>query len=246
RKRTTEAGERIATTNFDVMQGLVGIRGDFDAGSRKVNWDVYASWGRTEITESQSGNISFSRIQGLLDGEDLPGCASEDFNPFGLNNISPECAAAIAIRATNVVEIEQENIVGVRTGERFDLLAGAFQYAAGVEYRNTTARFRPDECLASGDVVGFNAQPPQSGRVGVNEFFAEMLVPLLADKAAVQNLDLELGYRYSDYNLAGGVDTYKAALNWQATDALKFRGSYNRAVRAPSIYELFLPPQENF
>src|SRR4030095_15295283 len=35
-------------------------------------------------------------------------------------------------------------------------------------------------------------------------------------------------------------------LNWDFTETFRFRGSYNRAVRAPSIYELFLPPQENF
>jgi iron complex outermembrane receptor protein len=246
RKRTLEAGERVATDNFDVMQGLVGFRGDFELGARKLNWDVYGTWGRTEITESQDGNISFSRIQGLLDGDDLDGCASADFNIFGLGSISPECASAISIRATNIVDIEQENIVAALSGDVFRIPAGAVQFAVGAEYRNTTATFKPDEFLASGDVVGFNAQLPQAGRVGVNEFFGELLVPLLADMTAVKSLDLELGYRYSDYNLAGGVDTYKAGLNWNPTEALKVRGSFNRAVRAPSIFDLFLPPQENF
>jgi len=246
RRRTIESNERIATNNFDVMQGVAGIRGGFPLAQRDWNWDVFASWGRTETTESQLGNISFSRIQGLLQGEDLAGCAATDFNPFGLGNISPACARAISIRATNVVEIEQENAVASLSGPVFDLPAGPLQIAVGGEYRNTTAQFRPDEFLASGDVVGFNAQPPQQGRVGVNELFAELAVPLLAGLPAVSSLELELGYRYSDYNLAGSVDTYKGAVNWEILENLKFRGSYNRAVRAPSIFELFLAPQENF
>jgi len=246
RVRTLSSGERVATNNFDVMQSLVGVRGDLGGTDRSWNWDVFASWGRTETTESQLGNISFSRIQGLLRGTDLATCAAADFDPFGLGNMTAECAQAIAIRATNVIEIEQENMVGVLSGPVFEMPAGPFQVAVGAEYRNTTAEFRPDEFLASGDVVGFNAQPPQKGRVGVNELFAELAVPLLKDLPAMHSLDLELGYRYSDYNIAGTVDTYKGALNWKATDDLKFRGSYNRAVRAPSILELFLAPQENF
>jgi outer membrane receptor protein involved in Fe transport len=246
RIRTTDVGERIGNNNFDVVQGLVGVRGGFTLGEREWDWDVYGSWGRMENTEQQEGNISFSRIQALLDGEDVGACVASNFNPFGLGNSTPECASAIAIRATNVIEIEQDNFVGSLTGPLFDLPAGPLMAAVGAEYRNVRANFRPDEFLASGDVVGFNAQLPQDGGVNVKEGFAELSVPLLKELPGVNSLDLELGYRYSEYNVAGSVDTYKGALNYRPISTLSFRGSYNRAVRAPSIEDLFLPPQENF
>ncbi len=246
RRRTIESSERIATDDYDIVQGLFGVRGDFEFGSRRWNWDVFGSWGRTETTESQLGNISFSRIQGLLDGQDLAGCTAAEFNPFGLGSIAPNCAAAIAIRATNVIEIEQTNFVASLSGALFELPAGPFQTAIGGEYRDTEAEFRPDEFLASGDVVGFNAQPPQAGKIDVSELFVEFAIPVLRDLPAVAALDVELGYRYSDYNISGTVDTYKGALNWAVIDPVKIRASFNRAVRAPSIFELLLPPQENF
>ncbi len=246
RLRTTDVGNRIGTPDYDVVQALLGFRGDFALGERNWNWDVYGSWGRTETNERQLGNVSFSRFQGLLDGVDLPTCAAADFNPFGLGNISQECASAIAIAATNITVIEQTNVVGVLSGDLFDMPAGPFQFAVGAEYRKQEGAFRPDEFLASGDVVGFNAQTPQDGRVDVTEGFAEIAVPLLKDLPLVRALDLEGGFRYSDYNLAGGVETYKGALNWEPIEQVKVRASYNRAVRAPSIEELFLPPQENF
>ncbi|MGH8249117.1 MAG: TonB-dependent receptor domain-containing protein [Steroidobacteraceae bacterium] len=246
RIRTTEVGERVATPNYDVMQGLVGFRGDFQVGERDWNWDFYASWGRTETTERQTGNVSFSRIQGLLDGVDLTNCAAADFNPFGIGNMTAACASAIGISATNITEIEQTNALAVVSGELFDMPAGPFQFAAGASYGENSGDFKPDEFLASGDVVGFNAQTPQSGSINVAEAFVEFAIPLLRDLPLVHSLDLETGFRYSDYNLAGGVETYKAALNWAPIESLKVRGSYNRAVRAPSIEDLFLPPQENF
>ena len=246
RIRTTSVGTRIGTPNYDVMQGLLGFRGDFGVGERNWNWDVYGSWGRTETTERQLGNISFSRIQGLLDGTDLTGCTAAEFNPFGLGNMTQGCADAIKIAATNITQIEQENILGVVSGDLFDMPAGPFQFAVGASYSKNTGDFKPDEFLASGDVVGFNAQPPQSGSIDVTEGFLEVAVPLLKDIPAIHALDFEAGYRYSEYNLAGSVDTYKAALTWEPIQSLRLRGSYNRAVRAPSIEDLFLPPQENF
>ena len=62
-----------------MLQGLVGFRGDFQVGEHRCNWDVNGSWGQTNTTEQQSGNISRSRLQGLLDGEDLDTCAAASF-----------------------------------------------------------------------------------------------------------------------------------------------------------------------
>jgi outer membrane receptor protein involved in Fe transport len=124
--------------------------------------------------------------------------------------------------------------------------AGAFQFAAGAEYRSNEANFRPDSYLSSGDVVGFNAAQPVNGEITSTEYFAEFAVPLLKDITAIKALDLELGYRFSDYNLSESTDTYKAALKWSPVDSLSVRASYNRAIRAPNILELFLPQQENF
>jgi outer membrane receptor protein involved in Fe transport len=127
-----------------------------------------------------------------------------------------------------------------------ELPAGPLQFAAGMEYRSNTANFRPDSYLSSGDVVGFNASQPVEGEITSTEYFAELAVPLLKDITMIQELGLEFGYRFSDYNLSESTDTYKAALKWNPVESLALRASYNRAIRAPNILELFLPQQENF
>jgi outer membrane receptor protein involved in Fe transport len=243
-RRFIESGPRVSNNDYDVTQGLVGFRGDFTNG---WNWDVFGSWGRALYTNLQDGNLSRSRLQAAYNNPAVyasSGCAQ--FNPFGAGNVSPACADAVTIRATNVQETEQTQVLGSVTGSLIDLPAGALQFNAGAEYRKNTGEFRPDQFLASGDVVGFNAQQPTSGEVSVTEGFVELAVPILKDVTGASFLGMDLGYRYSDYNLAGGVDTYKAALQWNPIESLKVRGSYNRAIRAPSISELFLPQQENF
>src|SRR5690606_11368498 len=49
------------------------------------------------------------------------------------------------------------------------------------------------------------------------------------------------GYRYSDYTIDIETNTYKVGLQWAPTDDIRFRASYQKAVRAPNILELFTP-----
>lgn len=246
-KRLADIGPRHVDNDYDVVQGLVGMRGDFKVADRDWGWDVSAFWGHTQRTEIQLGNASRSRLQAAYNNPDAlaaNGCTG--FNPFGLGTISPACAAAILVRASNITEIEATGVTGVVTGELFDLPAGAVQTAFGIQYSETEANFKPDQFLASGDVVGFNAALPVSGDINNTDYFAEVSVPILANITGIQYLGLDAGYRYSDYNLAGTFDTYMMGLEYKPIETVKLRGSYQRATRAPNVFELFRPQSENF
>src|SRR5215472_6281793 len=58
-------------------------------------------------------------------------------------------------------------------------------------------------------------------------------------------LELDGGLRYSTYAGSLGArftsTTYKVGLQWSPTEDIRFRGSYQRAIRAPNIIELFNP-----
>ncbi len=247
-KRTVEVGPRNGTNNYDVVQMGVGARGDFTLGNYDWGWDIMGAWGRTQRTEVQTGNVSRSRLQAAYDATaadpDPLGCGG--LNPFGRGVMSEACAQAIAIRAQNTTILENNFLTASMTGGIMELPAGTLQTAFGLEYRENDAEFRPDEFLASGDVVGFNAQQPTVGKIDVVEGFVEFAVPLLADMPGLSYLGLDAAYRRSDYNLAGGVDTYMAGLEYEPVDAVKLRGSYNRAIAAPNVFQLFRPQSESF
>jgi outer membrane receptor protein involved in Fe transport len=57
----------------------------------------------------------------------------------------------------------------------------------------------------------------------------------------VKSLEAVVGYRWSDYASAGNVEAYKAELVYEPVTPLRLRGSVQHAVRAPSVYELYLP-----
>jgi outer membrane receptor protein involved in Fe transport len=67
----------------------------------------------------------------------------------------------------------------------------------------------------------------------------EARLPLIEGKTGAQSMSVEMGYRFSDYSTGFSTDTYKAGLDWAPIDSLRFRASYQRAVRAPNVGELF-------
>src|SRR5205807_2517933 len=71
--------------------------------------------------------------------------------------------------------------------------------------------------------------------------FTEMRMPLADHAPFADSLALEGGYRYSDYALGFTTNTYKLGLEWKPVQDLRARGSYQRAVRAPNIGELYSP-----
>jgi outer membrane receptor protein involved in Fe transport len=114
----------------------------------------------------------------------------------------------------------------------------------GVEYRRETAANNPDAETASGDLNGTGGTvAPVHGSFDVKEVFGEVRVPIVQDASFAKDLTFEGGYRTSDYSSSGNVSSYKAALDWQIVDDIRLRGSFQRAVRAPNVTELFTPVQ---
>ncbi len=67
----------------------------------------------------------------------------------------------------------------------------------------------------------------------------EMSVPLVQGKPFAEQLSFDTAYRYSDYSSGIQTDTYKFGADWAPVEDIRFRASFQRAVRAPNIVELF-------
>ncbi|ANF54884.1 TonB-dependent receptor [Brevundimonas naejangsanensis] len=260
-KRFNDLGGRRAAEDYTVYQGTFGVRGDL-VGLQDWTYDVYGQYGRSERTTTQSGNVSRSAVQALLDAAD--GGASlctGGFDPFGQSNLSPACIAYIGRTTVNNTVQEQTVLEASLQGGLFNLPAGEVRFASGLQYRGDNFDFRPDASLArinpvvtrpdggttgGSEIAGFNPQQPLTGTTYSVEAFIEAIVPILRDLPFVKSLELNLGYRYADYDTVGGAPSYKAEVNWIVSDALRLRGGIQHAVRAPSIGELFQPLNTNF
>ena len=112
----------------------------------------------------------------------------------------------------------------------------------GAEYRSDTLNFLPDQASLSNDLAGFGgAATAIDARIHVTEEFAELRVPIAQDLAFAHELVFDTGYRHSSYDPAGSANTYKFELQYAPIQMVRFRGSYQHALRAPNIIELYNP-----
>jgi outer membrane receptor protein involved in Fe transport len=240
--------------SYQVQQYLAGLKGDITDG---WNFDVFASYDQSIHNQTMHDAVLKSQVQRLLSAADGGAslCAG-GFNPFGDANarsLSAACLAFMTKDARSQEKLSQTQVQAQVNGKLFDLGAGPVQIALVANYRKNTYEFSPDADLVatSGFAPGANiegvvntlAVPKKS--LSVKDFAGQIDIPLLANKPFARELAIGAAARVSDYSATGSVSSYEADARWRPVDNLLFRGSYQRAVRAPNIGELFSPPQGN-
>jgi outer membrane receptor protein involved in Fe transport len=243
-KLLSASGNRIQTFKYDVYQALGGLKGSIP--STELTWDVYASFGRNQFTNTQQNDTSKAAIATILNGTAnytgaAGNCIGYAWNPLGNQPLSPGCREYATRENHNLNDMTQKNIEATLQGKIVPIPAGDLRFALGVDYRGSRFDYQPDHGLVTADTPSYDTAIPTGGTQNVREVFGELLVPVLKDKPFVDDLSLDLGVRRSRYDLFGSVNTWKADLNWKPIHSVTVRGGYQKAIRAPSLGELFAP-----
>lgn len=246
RQRTLDLGLRESLFENTVVQFMAGVRGPI--GDTGLTFEASVSEGRTEIDETQSGNLDTQRLQTLIEATDGGDsiCAG-GFNIFGRQPISDECRQYLAASTTLSTEMKQQIAQAYITGPIYEMPAGDLSFVLGAEYRSFEYDFNPGS--ASGPISGANTQNPDRGTNSFRDVFGELLIPIVKDQPYIDALELNLGVRYSESEFADkltgesvgprGSWAYKGELNWKINDLVRARASYQRSVREPNFSELF-------
>lgn len=261
-RRDVEGGGRQADYRHTNYRIVVGSKGDLAPG---ISYDVFGQFGATVSSLEYKNEFSLSRAtkatdiitdtrpgsatlgspvcRSVVDGSD-PNCVP--LNIFTDGNISSQALSYVLTSGFQSGETREKIVGGSLTflGSEYGIQSpfadDAIALNVGAEYRRESVRLDVDQAFASGDLTG-QGGPTQSinGAFNVKEGFAELQVPLVSNKPFFEELTATGGYRYSDYSTAGSVSSYKGELVWAPVRDIRFRGGYNRAVRAPNTQELF-------
>lgn len=229
--------------DWDIYQFQLGLRGDLGGD---WTWDAYGSFGDTHSVAVLENVISKSATQQLLNAADGgASLCSGGFNPFRPADqaLSKQCMDFIGRSASIDSRFKQQTFEVVAQGSLFSLPAGNLKAAIGGTIRHDEYFTTPDQLYQTGDLQAQTVQLPSMGKQTVKEIFGELLIPLVHDTPLIHELNVELGYRYSDYSISGSASTYKANAEWHLTPWAQIRGGYARAIRAPSLGELFTTAQ---
>ena len=262
-RRNVEGGGRQDTFRTDSFRGVLGVRG---AITENWSYDASAQYSKVKVENFTLNRFVLPRFlnaldavdSGLADGDPLTGasgevvCRSGDagcvpYNVFANGGVEPgsDVLNYLQVPSLEIGNIEQEVYGASVTGDlggiglASPLANDSIKVVFGVETRTDRLSTIPDVNLQSGQLMGQGgATTSLDGRVKVDDIFMEFRAPLLNDLPFAQMLSLDGAYRYSDYDTQS-TDTYKIGLDWAPIDDVRFRGSFQRAVRAANIVELF-------
>ncbi|HJU76478.1 MAG TPA: TonB-dependent receptor, partial [Sphingomicrobium sp.] len=261
-RRNVEGGGRDDDLEHLAWRVVGGIRGDLLRG---LSYDAYYQFGTTRLAQTYFNDFSTRRLNQAIDvvtdpDTGLPVCRGSlngtadigcvPYNPF---STAPGAIGPDALAFLQTPGFSRGNVNQTIAQADFTLEGGEYGIQtpwsdrgvglnAGVAYVKNSLEFKVDEAFRTGDLSGQGGPTlPVEGKYNVREAFAEIQVPIVSN-SFFEELTLSAGYRYSDYKIANehfNTDTYKLAVEFAPIRDVRLRASYNRAVRAPNIIELF-------
>ena len=258
-RRNVEGGPRRHDLHHTSFRGLFGMRGDINAVWR---YDTFLQYSKVSMENTYQNDLSITRVkralnavpdpvtgepvcQSAVDGSDT---ACVFWNVFETGAVTPSMIDYLVLPLSAKGTTDQfiySGYLAANLGEYGIKLPWAdtgVDIVLGGEYREENLKFDPDTGFASGDGAGQGgATPAIRGGYDLKEFFTEASVPIVEEVKFAEMLTLDLGYRYSDYSTDQQTNTYMIASGWTLNDQVKLRGSFQRAVRAANIRELYQP-----
>jgi iron complex outermembrane receptor protein len=259
-RRSVESGPRLDNYFSNSFREVLGVKGKW---GEAWSYDAYGQVSIAQTGDIEGNFLGTQQISNALNvvtnpATGQPACAA------ALNGDDPKCIpwniwapGGVTQAQLNYLRVESTyNIKATEyivhsdvTGElgkygiQIPTASSGLVVNAGAEYREERYDFDPDYIFANGFAAGGSATgtPPIHAEFHVGEAFTEMSLPIMDDKPGAYALSANAGYRYSNYTDGFNTNTYKIGLEWAPIQDIRIRGGYNRAVRAPSIGELYAP-----
>jgi iron complex outermembrane receptor protein len=251
-KRNVEGGNRLSALDHTDFHEVIGIKGKLDGA-----WDYDASIQYSLVNLASSAENFFS-ISKLTNALDVVGTAANPvcvvgppcvpYNIFTPGKVTPAMENYLYTVGEEAGRITQQvgnvNFTGDlgKYGVQLPTASSGLKVNVGAEWREVKGETSPDEETQEGDLSGNGGKIlPVSGSIISKEGFMEARLPIFDDLPGAKSLAIETGYRYSNYNIGFNTNTYKFAVEYQPISDVRLRGSFQRAVRAPNVVELYSP-----
>ncbi|MEW6763928.1 MAG: TonB-dependent receptor [Pseudomonadota bacterium] len=254
-RRITELGPRYNDFENKTFQYTIGLKGDL-----VMDWtyDAYWSRGTADQTQTRMNWGSLSKVGQAFNALSTTACVNPangcvPLNVFGAEgSITPEQIAFINLSSMSLVKVQQDVALASASGTLGDTIRSPFaedpiSVSLMAERREVSAGSRSDAASQiQGEVLGTGTPTPDtSGNFSLKEYAVEMVVPLVKNKPFIRALNMELGYRESEFKTAGKSTSYgswKTGGEWAPVQMLRLRGMVQKATRAPNVNELFAQP----
>ena len=260
RRRFVEDGPRTGLDEVRTFRGVVGMEGDL-AGN--WSWTFYGNYSEVDRSNDYGPMFDLNKVKlavgpTVRDSDEKVRCDTDDtrdadgnrvfddskddaacvpLDIFGQGSITSDMVNYISFRQLETNKVQQRVVeFNITKPDVFELPGGDVGFAAGFLQRKESGKFKPDGLVAALAETGAVTGTPSDitdGSYTVDELFLEFRVP------ALESLEVDLGFRYSDYDSFGDTSNWKLGVQYRPIDDLLLRGSAGTSFRAPSIQELY-------
>ena len=251
-RRNIEGGGRESDYEHENYRAVLGTRGDF---AEAWTYDVYGQYYYTTFFNSNNKYLSFQGIDNALQVTGTaasPKCISGPpcvpYNIWSDGGVTQAQLQYLYLlgtaQGTSTLRTAHAEVTGElgKYGVTVPWATDGVAVDAGYEHRNDHEFFQPDAAEESGLLSGLGAASvPIDNSVSVDELFGELRVPIVQNYTGMHELLFDTGFRRSDYTSTGVSDTYKFEVQFAPIADYRLRASFDRAIRAPSVVELFNP-----
>jgi iron complex outermembrane recepter protein len=270
--RNVEGGPRNSFLDNDTLRLVGGFRGNV---AEYWDFELFGQFSRTSDLSISTNDFIVANVQqaylAVSDGAGGAVCIDPSggcvpYNPFQrgpggeslITSAQTDYLHGIGLTVGNTEQLVIGGNIQADLGNyglSSPLSDAGIGFLAGFEYRDDNLESIPDEIsqVPGGGFTGVGgATLPVVGSVNVTEFYSELQVPLITDAPGFHELTFSGQYRYSDYSSDGNgvqnsssTNAFGLQLAWAPTEDIRFRGQFQRAVRAPNVIELFTGQNNN-
>ncbi|KAA8995545.1 TonB-dependent receptor [Stenotrophomonas cyclobalanopsidis] len=249
----------LTTTRFTGV-----FSGSFQTGERFWDWEAGYLYNQNKGTQVSTGNLNTYAVgqatgPSFINANGQAQCGTADspiplgtgpgactpWNPLIPNGYDspnsladPEVQAYLYQPGQALSRTTTKNYFANIAGTIATLPAGDLGMAIGFERREESGSFSPD-ALAQTGISTDLAAGPTSGGYSLNEIYAELQIPILADLPGAKELTVTAATRYSDYDTFGDTLNSKFGLKWKPVDSILVRGTWSEGFRAPTVADLY-------
>jgi outer membrane receptor protein involved in Fe transport len=256
-RRNVEGGGRQDDLRHTSYRGVLGVKGDV---FKHWNYDLYGQSGRVVMQEIYRNEFLVNRINNAIDvvtdpatgqpacraavnGSD-PGCVP--YNLWRIGGITPDALNYIQGSGMQKGYTSQTILGGTMSadlgdyGIKFPGAKSGVSALFGIERRVDELQLENDLNYQTGNLAGQGGNSLDVfGQISVKEFFLEGRMPIVEGKDWAHLLSVNGSYRRSDYSTDKKTNSYGIGIEYAPTKAIRARGSYAQAVRAPNVFDLF-------
>ena len=250
-----------ARTRRIVNDVTAGLEGNFDAFGSNWKWNASYTAGGTKFTLNGSEPIN-ARYRQAIDAVVNPATGQivcrialttpttpcRPWNPMGIGVNTGNSAAWSWINGDTDTPngehglIKMESVKASITGELGSTWAGPISEAISFEHTHQSINAVADPISAAAGRIYSNFAS-LAGSSYVNEGALETIVPLAKGESWAKAWDLTAAVRFTGYQYAGYVTTWKVGTTYSIIDDFDVRVTRSRDIRAPTIIDNFSPGQ---